>query len=190
MEKVFMEKELLLLNINRLSKKLKIKVDSDIRHLDEYSSLLIEVKASKVALTSGPNLVEIASILFSTLALLITLISLDLNVRYDTVYRFTTNKDYESLAPDISMAKFLYKEPYDTSLVIFVYVLFWLGLFMILVSCWYLARQIKLTKKVKKYSILEQFLEEYIKVIERKEILNLPYEHPYSNETHFYHKIK
>ncbi|WP_341320334.1 hypothetical protein NSQ62_11775 [Solibacillus sp. FSL H8-0523] len=161
------EEQLLLLNINRLVDELKIKENKDIKHLSKYKALQFEVRASKEAIIAGPNLIEICSILFSTMALLVTLISLSINVRYDTIYRFLEIDKIDSNATNILNAQYLYKEPFDDNLKLFVDLLMFFGILIFLVGCWYLYRQMRFTKLLKKHVILEQFLDEYIKLVEK-----------------------
>lgn len=161
------KEQFLLSNIHRLEREMKIKVNPDIRHMGRYKSLLFEIKASKEAVANGPNLIEIVTVLFSTFALLISTYSIMINVKSDTIFRFTISKNIDSPAQNMMDAQYLIKESYDEGVISFVNLLYLMGIVGTLIGAFYLYRQIVLIKKAKKYSILEQYLEEYIKEVEK-----------------------
>ncbi|MER2006702.1 MAG: hypothetical protein ABS939_04545 [Psychrobacillus sp.] len=161
------KEQYLLSNIHRLTRQLNIKENPDIRHMGRYKSLLFEIKASKQAVAIGPNLIEIVTVLFATFALLISTFSIRLNVKSDTIFRFTFSKDIDSPAQKITDAQYLIKESYSEGDIFWADILYLLGIVATVIGAFYLLRQIALIKMAKKYSILEQYLEEYIKEVEK-----------------------
>lgn len=166
LDKDFLLDKLLLLNIDRLIKELKIKKSGDLKHLDNYKILQFEVKALKESTINGPNYVEISAILFSTFAIVISMFTLLLNIESETIFRLTKSREINDMVEHIGEVKYIVKEAYEVTEIFSTYILYLFGIFILMISMYFSIKQINLSGRIKKIVLLEQCLDEYIKLIE------------------------
>lgn len=152
---------ILISNIFRLQRKLKIKVNKEIRGVEYYEALQLEVRSRKAYMANSPNLIEIGAILLSAIAFIISSVSFFWSYKLDTSYYFSSTQD--GYPVKVGLAKYLIKNPYNESIVSFVTVTYFALIAIVFVIAWLLYRQISLLSKVKKLEILDYYLEKYIK---------------------------
>lgn len=156
-----MDNNILISNIFRLKRKLKIKISKEIRGLEYYEALQLEVKSLKAFQANSPNLVEIGAIVFSAVAILVSSIAFYGSFIFDTSYYFSSTKDGSSPI-EVGLATYLIKNSPDEKIINIVNVVYFSVVVVFFIGAWILIRQVLLLRKIKELEILDYYLEKYI----------------------------
>lgn len=159
--RVILDNDLLTNNIFRLSRKLKIKITDEIRGLDYYEALQLEVKSLKASNANSPNLVEIGAIFISTIAFMVSIIAFYGSFATDTSYYFSETEAGDKPV-EMGFATYLIKNAPDKSILNFNATFTAFGLISVLAVSWLLIRQIRLNRSIKELEILDYYLGTYI----------------------------
>lgn len=157
-----MDNNLLISNILRLKRKLKIKVSKEIQGLEYFEALQLEVRSLKVIMTNSPSPVELVAVLLAGFATFAAMAVFFTGVTFDTSYYFSATKDGKTPVA-IDLASYLIKDSLDDKSFFVVSVIYFAGVIILLFSIHLFVKQSQLSKKMKELEILDYYLEAYLK---------------------------
>lgn len=167
-----MDNNILISNILRLRRKLKIKINKEIRGLEYYEALQLEVRSLKAYIANSPSLVEIGAIAISAVAFLISSVVFYGSFMYDTSYYFSSTND-GSMPVEAGFGTYLIKNSPDEKTLTFVNIIYFGAVMVLFVVAFILIRQVRLLRKIKELEILDYYLEMYIDKNENREKTNI-----------------
>ncbi|MFJ7730890.1 hypothetical protein ACIQXF_03270 [Lysinibacillus sp. NPDC097231] len=156
-----MDNNLLISNILRLKRKLKIKVSKEIQGLELFEALQLEVRSLKIVTTTSPSLVELGAITLAGFATLISMTAFYTGFTFDTSYYFSATKD-GGIPVSVGLATYLIKNSLDAKSFIVISVIYFVGVICLLFAGIFLMKQSRLSKRMKELEILDFYLGAYL----------------------------